>query len=146
MVLTPAAAFVSMGGQVQVMPERVKELELRHLKLRRISVLQHAEDPSYKFAAAAKVGDGTILEVDTGVIVALWLVDGTGNILRSSFKDTSQARLSQLEREYSDYRSVDGVLLPFKIVTKDNGEVAAETTVKEIKLNPAVDPKLFDKP
>ncbi|HUR36464.1 MAG TPA: insulinase family protein [Terriglobales bacterium] len=145
-VITPAAAFASMGGQVQNMPDSMKADQLRDLKRDMLVILQHADDPAYRFAASDKSAAGTGLDIETTGGPVHWLVDDSGKVLKASFKTTSQAGPVQREIEFSDYRTVEGLTLPFKRVTKDNGNVVAETTVKEIKLNPAVDPKLFEKP
>jgi zinc protease len=145
-VITPTGAFASMGGQVQNMPDSMKEDQLRDMRRDPIMVLQHADDPNYRFVASEKAGGATPLEVSAEGVAVRWEVDDSGKLLKSSFKTTSQAGPVQREIEYSDYRNVEGVMLPFKRVTRDNGEVVAETTVKEIKLNPTIDPKLFQKP
>jgi hypothetical protein len=72
--------------------------------------------------------------------------DKTGHIIRASFKSASPQGPTDREVDYSDYRLSNGLMLPFKRVTKDNGQLAATTEVKELKINPAVDPKIFSKP
>lgn len=145
-VITPAAAFASMGGQVQAMPEAMKAEQLRDMKRDLIIITQHADDPAYKFIAGEKTPGGTTLDVDASGIVLRWLVDDTGKVLKASFKTTGQSGPVEREVELSDYRNVDGVMLPFKRTIKDNGEAVANTTVREIKINPTIDPKLYEKP
>lgn len=49
------------------------------------------------------------------------------------------------EVRYSDYKKVDGVLLPHLITTSANGNVTEEWTIDKFKLNPALKPESFVK-
>ncbi|HUQ49215.1 MAG TPA: pitrilysin family protein, partial [Terriglobales bacterium] len=145
-VITPAVAFRAMGGQSQALPDSMKEEQLKDLRRDLISILQHANDPTYKFSAGEREGTTWLLDIDANGALTKWYVDDSGKIVKASFKTTSQAGPVQRVVEYSDYRSVEGINFPFTRLTKDNGSVVAEGKVKEIKLNPAVDPKIFQKP
>jgi len=145
-VVSPAASFMSAGGQTQNLPEAQKAEMLRDLKRDMLFILQHADDPGYKFAARPTEGGLVPLDVDGGGAVIRFFIDNSGRILKSRFKTVAQAGPVDREVEFADFRSVDGVMLPFKQTAKDNGEVVAEISVKEIKLNPAIDEKMFAKP
>ncbi len=47
---------------------------------------------------------------------------------------------------WSDFRAVDGVQFPFHWLTLRNGAKFSEQKVRELRLNPALDPALFAKP
>jgi hypothetical protein len=49
------------------------------------------------------------------------------------------------EVRYSDYKKVDGVLLPHLVTTGANGNVTEEWTIDKFKLNPALKPESFVK-
>lgn len=49
------------------------------------------------------------------------------------------------EVRYSEYKKVDGVLLPHLITTGANGNVTEEWTIDKFKLNPALKPESFVK-
>jgi hypothetical protein len=49
------------------------------------------------------------------------------------------------EVRYSEYKKVDGVLLPHLITTSANGNATEEWTVEKYKLNPALKPESFVK-
>ena len=53
---------------------------------------------------------------------------------------------TEMESNYSDFRDIDGVEQPFKIVISTNGEVAQDITFSEIEINPEVDDAAFAKP
>ena len=48
--------------------------------------------------------------------------------------------------DYSDWRMVDGIAFAYKRTIKRNGEDAGAIELTEVKLNPEVDPKLFEMP
>jgi hypothetical protein len=41
---------------------------------------------------------------------------------------------------------VDGITLPSKQAISENGQPSGSSTVKELVINPTVDPKLFERP
>ena len=49
------------------------------------------------------------------------------------------------EVRYSEYKKVDGVLLPHLITTGANGNVTEEWTIEKFKVNPALKPESFVK-
>ena len=54
----------------------------------------------------------------------------------------------RVENTFLDFREVDGILRPFRILNHDldDGERLQETTVRSVTLNAAVDPAVFDYP
>jgi hypothetical protein len=50
------------------------------------------------------------------------------------------------ETFYSDYRKVEGVMIPFKFVRTINNKPFLESEVTEVKLSPKLDDNLFNKP
>jgi zinc protease len=151
MVFTPKEAFIAAPGQgSQDLPPAMKETAIKDTKRDPIYIAQHADDPTFSFRAAGtdKAGDkaANVLEVTSDSGTTRWLVDDEGRILRSQFKTNTMQGPVQREIEYADYRPVDGIVMAFKRTTKDNGEVAATTDVKTIKINPPVDAAMFAKP
>jgi hypothetical protein len=49
------------------------------------------------------------------------------------------------ENTYLDFRTVDGILRPFRFLNRDleNGELLQETEIKSVELNPAIDRAIF---
>lgn len=54
--------------------------------------------------------------------------------------------LAQIEERFSDYRSVDGRMVPFSIEQLANGKSIAQTRVDSVEFNVAIDDKLFQMP
>jgi hypothetical protein len=48
--------------------------------------------------------------------------------------------------EYSDWKTVDGLSVPFKEVRSIGGKRQFSVEVKDVEINPVVDMKLFEKP
>lgn len=55
-------------------------------------------------------------------------------------------QLGEVTEVWSDFRAVDGVQLPFRVVAYQGASKLAETIVKQARLNPPLDPALFAKP
>jgi hypothetical protein len=151
MVFTPTAAFIAAPGQgAQDLPEAMKDSAMKDSKRDPLYVAQHADDSDFSFRAdgSDKVGDVTanVLEISYQGSSTRWLVDDKGQVIRSEFKTNTMQGPVQREVDYSDYRPVEGVSVAFKRITKDNGEVAATTDVKSVKLNPQIDASAFAKP
>ncbi len=50
------------------------------------------------------------------------------------------------ETELADWRTADGLTMPYKHENKQNGQSTSTAEFKKIELNPSLDPKLFAKP
>ena len=77
-----------------------------------------------------------------------WFVDpATGRILRSAHDSTSPAgKTVHVVSDFSDFKTVDGVTLPYKILVKTESEPDQTVVLEDVKLNPGVDPNLFVRP
>lgn len=51
-----------------------------------------------------------------------------------------------VEDSYSDYRAVNGVQIPFKVVSQSNGNKIADITMTSVKINSGVKDDVFKKP
>ncbi len=70
--------------------------------------------------------------------------------------DEMQKRVAEMQRNppqlgtfamhMSDYKKVDGVMLPHKIETSLDGEPNEEWTIEKFKVNPSVKAEEFTKP
>ena len=152
MVFTPKDAFAAVAGQgTQDLPPAMKDSAMKDARRDPVYLAQHADDPAFAFRTSGtdKVGDtpAAVLEINAEGQTTKWFVDEkSGQILRSQFKITTMQGPVQREIDYSDYRPADGINFAFKRVTRDNGEVAATTELKTMKVNPVVDPQTFAKP
>jgi len=75
----------------------------------------------------------------TGPVSCHYLVDKKSlQIVGCQYQGMTQSGPAAMEDASSDFRAVDGVVLPFKNVARADGQIATEMSIKEIKLNVAV--------
>jgi zinc protease len=151
LVATPAAAFVSMPQGSQNMPPSEKQELLNELRRDPIFVAQHANDANFTFTAAGatKVDgiDARILDVSADGAEVRWFIDSrNGRILRASSQVTGMNGPAEQVLDYSDWKEFAGIHLACKAKVTRNGQDAGVTEVKEVQINPEVDPKLFQRP
>lgn len=149
--VSPAVAFVNTPMGARDLPASQKEEMLKELKREPLYIGQHRDDPKYTFSAgeSAKVGEveARILNVNADGAEVRWFVDPqSGRILRASSYSMGMGGPGEKVSDYSDWKLVDGVSVPFKETTTRSGQKEASTEVKEFEINPTVDPKLFEKP
>lgn len=149
-VVTPSAAFMKGARGSREMPASRRDEALADLRRDPLFVIQHSDDPEFTFAADGeeKVGETTavILEVNADGAPVRWFVDAqSGRILRAVSPGGGPEPGDRVT-EYSDWKTVDGVTLPFRETTTRGGEKESSVEIHEVEFNPAVDPKLFDKP
>lgn len=151
-VVSPNAAFMSLPGMgSRSMPPEQKSEMLSQMHHDLVYVAQHADDPQFIFTAAGteKIGDvdAAILDIGGAIPWVRWYIDPkTGHILREKYKGMGQSGSFDGESELSEWRSADGLTMPYKHENKQNGEQTSTAEFKKIELNPPLDPKLFEKP
>jgi hypothetical protein len=150
-VMSPASSFIGMGGQTDDMPGALRAESTRQLKVSLLYVAQHAADPKFIFAAdgAEKIGEveAKLLEIDAdGAQVRWWIDPQSGRVLRSAGQSLGRGGPMLQVLDNSDWRTVDGISLPFKQAVTQNGQEAGSNQMKELVINPTVDPKLFQRP
>jgi zinc protease len=151
-VATPEDAFMSLAGMgMRSMPPAQKTEMLAQMHHDLVYIAQHADDPAFTFTAAGteKIGDtdAAILDIGGAVPWLRWYVDPkTGYVLREKYKGLGQSGPFDGETNLSDWRSSDGLTLPYAHQNKQNGQQTSTAELKKVELNPAVDPKMFAKP
>jgi hypothetical protein len=152
LVATATDAFMTMPGMGSrsLPPAQKDEMEAQlHHDL--LYVAQHAGDPAFTFSAAGtdKIGDidAAILNVGGAIPWVRWYIDPkTGYILREQYKGMGPTGSFDGETDLSDWRTADGLTLPYSHQNKENGQPTSTVEYKKIELNPSIDPKLFEKP
>lgn len=152
LVASPNDSFMSLGAMgVRPMPASQKEDSVNGLRREIWFIAQHVDDPQYTFSAGGmeKVGDvdAVILDIKAGGQQLRWYVDPkSGHVLRAQYEGNSPQGPATSVVDLSEWKTVDGVTLPFHQEVTSNGTPAASVSVTSLEVNPAVDPKLFDKP
>ena len=150
-VASPQAAFMSLPGMgTRSMPPAQKSEMLSQLHHDLVYVAQHAEDAAFSFAAngTEKIGDvdAAILDIGGAIPWVRWYIDPkSGYILREKYKGMGQQGPFDGETELADWRTADGLTMPYKHENKQNGQPTSTAEFKKIEINPQLDPKLFEK-
>jgi zinc protease len=151
MVITPTEGFRAVGPNLQSMDK--SELAENGKSIRRdpVYVARHGNNPKFQFTATGteKIGstDAKVVDINADGAETRWFIDpASGRLLRAVFNTLGAQGPTQRTIDYSDWREMGGITIPAKRVISENGEQVAEDEVKELELNPAVDPKIFERP
>jgi len=151
-VVTPEVAFMAIPGQgMRDFPASQKAETLEQIKRDPIFIAAHWKDPNIFFHAEGteKVGDveARIVDVNAAGAAVRWFVDPqSGHILKETYQTLSQSGPVPGETDFDNWRSVNGLTIPFVRHNKQNGQDSSTSEYSGLEINPAVDAKLFDKP
>jgi zinc protease len=151
-VVTPDAAFMAVPGQGQRdFPASQKTETLEQIKRDPIFIASHAKDPNVFFRAGGteKVGDidARIVDVNAAGALIRWFVDPqSGHILKATYRTLNQGQPVQGETDMADWKSVNGLIVPFVRHNKQDGQESSTAEYTSLEFNPTIDPKLFQKP
>lgn len=151
-IVTPTLGIMSAAnGGTKDLSDSQKKENSEQIRRDLLFLAQHADDPSFIFAAngAEKIGDVDAAIVDVhGLDVNMrWYVDpSTGRVLRETYEGMGQAGPFQGETDFSDWKTTDGITLPSTHANKQDGKESSLVKTTSIQFNPPIDPKLFEKP
>ncbi len=151
-VVTPDTAFMAIPGQgMRDFPSSQKAETLDQIKRDPIFIASHCKDPDVFFRAGGteKVGDtdARVVDVNAAGTAIRWFVDPqSGHILKETYRTLNQGQPAQGETDMEDWKSVNGVNVPFVRHNKQNGQDSSKAEYTSLEFNPPVDPKLFEKP
>lgn len=150
-VLGAGGAFMASPMGTQDLPPSVRDEMAKVVQRNPLFLAQKAGDPKLMASAGGteKVGavDAEILDISFDKAEVRWFLDpATGRLLRSSFSGTGPAGPVTSVTDYSDFRPVEGLSLPFRHEVSQNGEKAQTLRIDEIKVNSGADPRSFEKP
>jgi zinc protease len=151
MITTPDTAFGLAGGEARDLPAARKNENLEQIHRDLIYIAQHVDDPAFSFASAGtdKTGgaETAIVDVSGPGVTMRWFVDPqSGKIVRETYKAVGQSGPFDGETAFSDWKTVDGLNLPFHRANKQNGQDSSSVQFSRFQINPAVDLKIFEKP
>jgi zinc protease len=151
-MVSPEAAFMAIPGQgVRDFPASQKTETLEQIKRDPIFVASHWKDPNMFFNAngTEKVGDveARIIDVNAAGASFRWFVDPkSGHILKVTYMTLSQGGPVQGETYMENWKAIGGLTIPLVRHNKQNGQDSSTAEITALEVNPAVDPKLFEKP
>ncbi len=152
LVVSPEAGFMSAEGMgSRDLPPAQKNETMEQIKRDPVYIGQHLHDPAFIFAAAGseKIGtvDAVIVDVSGSGVTIRWYVDPqSGRILRETYQAMGQTELFAGETDFENWETQDGLTLPRIHRNKQNGKDSSVAETSAVQINPAVDPKAFEKP
>ena len=153
-VVTPSESFVSFNNAARPMREDNRILIYKELNYEPIVLLRSRNKSGFKASAAGteKAGDTTVERVDvelTGFTTTLGIDPATGRVLSQTYRGRGPGgAVGEIVINYSDFQSVEGLSLPFKIRATFDGQPfpALSGIVEAATVNSKVDPASFKKP
>jgi zinc protease len=150
MVTAPSGSFITNPAGTQDMPSSMKQEMHKALRRHALALAQKAADPklTVSLGGSEKVGDveTNVLDISYEDVEVRWFVDpATGRLLRVSFETVGPQGPGTRLSDYSDFRPVEGLTLPFREDVTFNGEKLQGLVVEELTLNTSPDAKLFEK-
>jgi YHS domain-containing protein len=154
LVVTPGEAFALMQNKVRPMPEAARSDMQREMQRKPLWILRARKAGGFNpmSIGTTTVGESAVEQVVVdidGTSYTLGIDPATGRLLTLSYWRRGPAGyFGKLTKVFSDFRTVDGVTLPFKVTATFNDEPWKEQSanVASITLNGKPDPSLFEKP
>jgi len=144
-ILTPSESFVVVNNAARPMPEANRAAVYKELQHELIILLRARTRPDFKAWL-----DGNSLGIELpDFTTTLGIDSATGRIVNQTYRGRGPGGVvGEIVINYSDYRTVEGVLLPFKTTATFDGQPfpALTGTVEAITINGQVDPSSFKRP
>ena len=124
---------------------------MKQNRLNPLDVLRARKQADFKAATVgnSKAGETVMVTFDR-IILQLVIEQDSGHIASISYRGRSRStgEIGEITRTFSDYRAVDGLTYPFKIVGSFKGvsDPAQTYRTETLTLNAKIDPALFEKP
>ncbi|HJY27777.1 MAG TPA: hypothetical protein VJ306_07035 [Pyrinomonadaceae bacterium] len=145
-VITPSDAFVMVNNGARPMPEGNRAAIYKELYHELVVLFRARTRSDFKVSAS---GNESIDVELPGFTSTLSIDAGSGRVVSQTYKGRGPGGvLGQIVINYSDYRTLDGLSLPFKTTATFDGEPFAplSATIETIKINGQIDPSSFKKP
>jgi zinc protease len=151
-VLAGEGSFMSFGGQVRPIPAEKVQEEARDLARDLRFIVRYHDDESLEAVAGPpEEVDGEpcrALAVTLRGVASRLCAAADGRVLAQSYqgKHPLTQAPAQIENRFSDYRMVDGHLVPHTQVVLVDGEEVMVMKLESFEVNPVIDPALFARP
>lgn len=144
LVVTPDLSYESAGHMTGALTPATAEAYRQQIRFDPPYVAQHLNDYMLIAREHDEENGGAVDEfkISAKGTEYVWNVDPQSGRLTSI---TFQTPAGEVTRQYSDYRQVADLMLPFKWRTTEAGRTS-ETTVSKYEVNPAIDESVFQPP
>jgi len=144
-VITPSEAFIQANNTVRPMAEDNRAAIYKELYHDPLFLFRARTQPDFK---AWLNSDGT-LDVELPEFTTTLAIDpGTGRVVSQTYRGRGPGGvLGQIVINYSDYRTVEGLSLPFKATATFDGQPfpPLSATIESLTINGQIDPSTFKK-
>jgi len=145
-VITPSESFVQVNNNARPMSEANREFVNKDLNHELLVLLRARTRSDFKaWATGEKAVDVEL----PGFTTTLEIDPGTGCVVSQSYRGRGPGGVvGQIVINYSDFRTVEGLSLPFKTTATFDGQPfpALSATIETLKINGQIDPSSFKKP
>jgi hypothetical protein len=151
-VITPSDSFVQVNNTARPMGEANRTAIYKELNHDLIVLLRARNRPDFKASLSTNGAEEKLERVDIELpdfTTTLGNEPGTGRVINQTYTGRGTDRVvGQIVINYSDYRTVEGLSLPFKMTATFDGQPfpALSATVEAITVNGQIDPATFKKP
>ena len=152
-VITPSDSFVLVNNTARPMGESNRNAVAKELNHELIVLLRARTRPDFKVSLASNGADDKTQEyVDVelpGFITTLGIDPASGRVVSQTYRGRGPGGVvGQIAISYSDYRTVEGLSLPFKMTATFDGQAfpALSATTEVVTVNGQIDPSSFKKP
>ncbi|HEX6716469.1 MAG TPA: hypothetical protein VF088_05130 [Pyrinomonadaceae bacterium] len=144
-VVMPSESFFLVNNSARSMPEANRTAIYKELYHDLVVLFRARTRSDFKTWAS---GNDVDIELP-GFTTTLGIDPGTGRVVSQTYKGRGPGGvLGQIAINYSDYRSIEGLSLPFKMSATFDGQPfpALSATIEGITVNGQIDPSSFKKP
>jgi YHS domain-containing protein len=145
-VITPSESFVQVNNRVTPMPEANRTAINKELYHDLVVLFRARTRPDFK----AWSTEEKTLDIELpGFTTTLGIDLGTGRVVSQTYRGRGPGGvLGQIAINYSDFRTVEGLSLPFKTTATFDGQPfpALSATTEALTINQQIDPSSFKKP
>jgi len=145
-VVTPSESFFQVNNSARPMPAGNRTAIYKELNHDLIFLFRARTRPDFKVSLT---GDGTV-DIELPEFTTTVGIDpATGRVVSQTYRGRGPGGvLGQIVINYSDFRTVEGLMLPFKTAATFDGQPfpALSSTVEAITINGQIDPSSFKKP
>ena len=145
-IITPSESFIVFNNASRPMPEDNRTAIYKELYHDPLFLFRARTQPDFKAWLATEER----LEIELPEFTTTLGIDpATGRVVKQTYKGRGPGGLvGEIVINYSDFRTVEGLSLPFKTTATFDGQPfpALSATVEAITINGQIDPSSFKKP
>jgi len=152
-VITPSESFFIVNNAARSMPEANRTAIYKELNHELVVLFRARTRSDFKAWANSNSSGETALErIDvelSGFSTTLGIDPATGRVLSQAYRGRGPGGvLGEIVINYSDFRTVEGLSLPFKMTATFDGQPfpALSATIEATTINGQIDPDSFKKP